>query len=53
MTNEVHYYTKTDAEPMHRISKEEAEKIENFNRSLPFERWNEIQFIFRVKVVDV
>lgn len=48
----IHYYTKSATEPMHRISKEEADEIERFNRSLPFGQWDKIQFVFCVKADD-
>lgn len=44
----IHYYTVLNGQ-MTRISKEEADKISEYNKSLPFERWNEIKFVYMVK----
>lgn len=48
MNNKIHYYTIINGE-MTRITKEDADKITEFNRSLPFDRWNEIKVVYMIK----
>lgn len=48
MNDKVHYYTEKNGQ-MVRISKKEADKISESNKSLPFDRWREVKFVYMVK----